>query len=384
MTDIPAQASLSDKRTKTGYNIDLSRVKKHLNKFKRKMMARHLWLVRLVVLLGAVVVLLGALAVSFQAIRGTRLSEYGDMAGSFLFLPNDKVKTREDRTNIVLMGMSGGTPENPRLADSLIFMSINHESSRVDMISIPRDIWVPELHDKINSTYFHGNESGVGGGMLLTKSIVEEVVGQPVHYTLAIEFDGFVEVIDQLGGVTIDVERSFTDKRFPVPGREDDDCGDTLVEEEAPEFACRYETVSFEKGVQRMDGTTALKYARSRQSEDEVEGNDLARAARQQKVLVAMKDEVLKGSNLLFPRKILALWNTFWKITETDLDKSQMAYIVRLLYDSRNDITSHILPEEMLDNPPYSSDYDFLFVFLPAAGDWSQVHDWVDGVLAGD
>src|SRR5690606_21863522 len=141
-----------------------------------------------------------------------------------------------------------------------------------------------------------------------------------------LDFDGFTEVIDILGGVEVEVEKTFTDKKFPIPGREEDTCGLTAGPgQEEPEYLCRYETITFEKGVQMMDGKTALKFARSRHSEDPEEGNDLARGRRQQKVILAIKNKMLSGEIISSPSKLSQLWNKFWEITETGLSKEQLA-----------------------------------------------------------
>lgn len=378
MQDTPAtEASLTNK-PKKGYTMSLKSLRKNLNRVRRIILARHLRLAR-VAFFGVIILLaFGLFTLVFGVLRNTKVGEYAGMANKFLFQPAGTVKDINGRTNILLLGIAGDGVKNPKLSDTIIFASFRHNPPKVDLISIPRDIWVPELNDKINSAYFYGNENGKGGGLLLAKNVVEEVVGQPIHYAIALNFDGFTEIIDILGGVDVEVERSFTDEHFPIPGKEDNICdGD-------PEYSCRYETVSFEKGTQHMDGETALKFSRSRHSIDPLEGNDLARASRQQKVILAIKDKLLDGHLLLSPRKSLRLWSSFWKIVETDLTKPQMAYIARLAYNSKDSVITHALPEELLFNPPYSEMYDFLFVFIPNGEDWSKVHDWVTGALNED
>jgi len=346
---------------------EMIRIKKDINRLKRRLMARHLMAVR-IGLLGALVLTAFLLFALIGFILGkTGLGQYGSMAKSFLFKPAGQLQAHEDKTNILLLGKAKGEA-GAELTDTIMFMSIDHKDSSVAIISIPRDIWMPELDDKINSAYDQG-------GLVLAKSAVEEVVGLPVHYALAIDFDGFKEVIDILGGVEIEVERAFVDKKFPIAGLENAECdGD-------PEYLCRYETIEFQAGHQTMNGETALKFARSRHSEDPNEGTDLARAARQQKVFLAIKDKALSRSTYLSVPKMRALWSTFWKITETDLKESQLALVARLLFDSKESVASFVVPQEFLLNPPYSREYRNLYVFLPKKGDWSEVHDWVLGAV---
>ena len=107
-------------------------------------------------------------------------------------------------------------------------------------------------------------------------------MGKPVHYGLVIDTLGFKEVIDVLGGIEVDVERSFVDEKYPIAGKEDDECGGDS------EYGCSYETIEFTEGGQSMDGEIALKFIRSRSSEvDEV--TEVSLSKRQQKVLEAIK-----------------------------------------------------------------------------------------------
>jgi LCP family protein required for cell wall assembly len=382
MPQNPDPDELAPINPQTVYNISFVGMKKNINRLRRKIMARHLRAARVVFFGTIALVFLGFAALLLTAFRGTKFSEYSHMAQNFLFLPEGTLKEYNGKTNVLLLGIAGDGDKNPYIADTIIFASFSEDPNKMDLISVPRDIWIEELGDKINSAYLHGNENEKGGGIVLTKSIVEEVVGQPVHYAVALDFEGFLQVIDVLGGVEVNVERSFTDERYPIPGLEDDECdGPSADEAGDPEFKCRYETISFDKGLQSMDGETALKYARSRQSSDPEEGNDLARAARQQKVILAIKDKMLSSETLLSPSKLSKLWNTFLEITETDLSKGQMAYLARLVYASRDSVTSHTLPEELLFNPPYIEEYNYLYVFLPASGQWSEIQDWVSSVL---
>lgn len=359
----------------------MKEVKRDLQRIKRRILAKHLQFARLVLGIFLVLLLIGVFAGVRSVVGRTSLGEYASMANGFLFKPKNKAQSFEGRVNILLLGLSGDGEKNPVLADTIILASIGIDEKNIHLISIPRDIWVPELSDKINGAYDQGNKKQAGGGLVLQKASVEAVVGVPIQYAMAIDFDGFAEIIDILGGVTIDVEKSFTDEKFPISGKEDAICSEGSGHEE--DYSCRYETLVFEKGVQTMDGGRALKFARSRHSTDKDEGNDLARAKRQQKVLIAIKEKALSREVLGSPRNLSRLWNKAWAITETGLSREELAYVARLAYDARNSISSHVIPEDLLYAPPYSDEYNNLFVFIPKSGDWGQVHDWVKGVLFG-
>ncbi|MFH0927967.1 MAG: LCP family protein, partial [bacterium] len=176
------------------------------------------------------------------------------------------------RTNILLLGVGGYGHEGPQLSDTILLVSLDREDKKVGIISIPRDLSVeiPGYGErKINSANAYGEEKGQGEGPKLAAQVAESVFGMPVHYYVRVDFNAFQSIIDQIGGVDINVDRAFTDSQYPT-----NDYG--------------VETISFNAGWQHMDGQTALKYSRSRHGTGG-EGSDFARSARQQKILNAVK-----------------------------------------------------------------------------------------------
>ncbi len=282
--------------------------------------------------------------------------KYGGLVKSFLYSPRGEV-------NILVLGKGGIGHEAPDLTDTIIFVSISQKD--VNLISLPRDLWIPEIRAKLNSAYYWGK-------LPLAKSTVEKIVGVPVEYGLVIDFSGFKKIVDALGGIEVEVKNSFVDEKYPIPGKEKDLCdGDT-------EYKCRYEVVRFEKGKQVMDGDTALKFVRSRNAQGE-EGTDLAREARQQLVLGAIKDKVLSLKVLLNPRKVFALKNAVMEAIETDVDANTAASIGGLFFSARRSISSHLIPDELLVHPPISRTFDRQYVFIPKAGngDWEEIGSWM-------
>lgn len=345
-------------------------------KLKRRAMTRHIWAVRLAALALVVFVVLLALALFWRILVFAGVAENLSIARHFLFPPRSALEMHEDRTNVLVLGKDISISGAPQMTDTIIVISVPHDKiGDITMFSIPRDIWVPDLSDKINSAYHTG-------GLVLARSVVKDVLGVPIHYAMTVDFQVFVDLVDLLNGVVVDVERAFVDERFPIPGRENDECDGEVATPGELEFACRYETIMFEPGKQLMDGATALKFSRSRNSQDPEEGNDLARAARQQKVLSAIREELSKSEVFLSPSKLSALRELFFRNIHTDLTKSQMAALARKLYDSRANMKSYVLPEEFLEVPPRLPEYKNLFVFIPATGDWSEVHEWVGGALS--
>lgn len=305
--------------------------------------------------------------------NGIIVKNYVSLFSNFLFPSINKVNSTDGSINILVLGKSGEGHVAPDLTDTMMFVSVSSESDSIRIISIPRDIWISEIRAKINSAYYWGKEKN-GDGFSLAKEVVEEVFGKKVHYMVVFDFSSFTKVIDVLGNVEIDVERSFTDEKYPIAGKENDLCdGDKT-------YKCRYETITFEKGVQLMDGDTALKFVRSRNSEGE-EGTDIAREQRQQKVIYAVKNTVFSSKTLLNPKKIFEIWRVLRETVETNINEFSGAVIARKLLDARNDVKSSVIPEDLLINPPVSSKYDNQYVFIPKDMNWIGIRDWVRGFL---
>ncbi|HDQ88540.1 MAG TPA: LytR family transcriptional regulator, partial [candidate division WWE3 bacterium] len=223
------------------------------------------------------------------------------------------------------------------------------------------------------------------------------------------------------GGVTIDVATAFDDYEYPIEGMEAALCGHTSEEADAlmgivpedeedlekdtdseevgetpkmslPEiFPCRYEHIQFLRGPQDMDGETALKYVRSRHGTNQ-EGTDFARSARQQKVIMAIKSKAMSLNTLLNPKKIQELYSLYKDtvITNIDFATLQEFYLLSQNVDF-SEVRSVVLDDRSVANqggllysPVDTSLYSGKYVLLPRAGNYSQIHAYVQRLLFGE
>lgn len=313
--------------------------------------------------------------------------------------PTVALKTSEGRTNTLILGKGGADHEAPDLTDSMMVVSLSHDNKNVSMISIPRDIWIDSMKAKINSAYYYGEQKAVGGGVILARDAVYQVTNLPIHYTLLVDFQGFKDVVDLLGGVDIDVKRSFTDEKYPVEGqneRTSERTNDTNKDTNAQnpkitnstnnEIGDIYETVSFEKGVQHMGGERALKFARSRNSTDLEEGTDFARAKRQQKILIAIAKKLRQKetiTNLLILRELREL---FGRYVLGDLGDEALLALGRIGVGINVSSIQHIgldstndddLP--LLVNPPVKKYGQW--VLEPRTGSWEEIRGYIEKQL---
>jgi LCP family protein required for cell wall assembly len=201
-------------------------------------------------------------------------------------------------------------------------------SKHVSLLSVPRDLWVSvpgEGEDRINTAFFRGQGYDVkNGGPGLAALTVEYNLGVPIDYWATIDFQGFVQIIDTLGGIDVNVPNEIVDNEYP------DSSYGTFV-------------LTIPAGQQHMDGERALQYARTRHS-----SSDFERARRQQQIILAVRDKVLSPQVLpKLPRLIQACLAAL----TTNADP-QMVLSVASLAPQLKDVTvdNRVIDESMAPN----------------------------------
>lgn len=314
---------------------------------------------------------------------------------TYIFHRERLLKQTNGHTNILILGIGGGHHDGPDLTDTIIFASIDWLDNRINLISIPRDMYIPDLHNKVNAVYAFGQQKGNGIGLSDTKQMISTITGQKVHYGFRIDFEGFVKAVDALGGLDIDVERSFDDYAYPITGQESATCGHTDVQIQAYSasasaddvtfFPCRYKHIHFDKGLMHMDGQTGLEYVRSRHAIG-AEGSDFARSRRQGKVITAFKDKIFSAGTIFNPARVMNLYAIIKDSLDTDIPTSDIALFLEQMQKLRQaKIISATIDlgsasqGTLLVNPPISAEYSGAWVLIPKAGaaDYSQIRKYV-------
>ena len=166
--------------------------------------------------------------------------------------------------------------DGPPRSDSMIVLTIDPLSKTAGMMSIPRDMWVniPGFgYSRINTAYSSGEGSKLpGGGPELARKTVEQFIGVPIQYYAQIDFGTFVQFIDLIGGIDVYNDE---DLRLDPVGSGTDKINLTCC------------------GIRHLNGEKTLAYARFRKGE----GGDVARAQRQQKVILGIRNVVLAPEN---------------------------------------------------------------------------------------
>lgn len=224
-------------------------------------------------------------------------------------------KSNEENTKIataVILGIPGKGNNAPNLTDTLMVAGINQKTKEGFLLSIPRDLWVKmpqkNFYTKINAVYQNF-------GLDALKNILSEITGLEFDYSAVVDLSGLKQVIDQLGGIDVYVEKDISDSAFPGSNNS-------------------FQIFTLKAGLQHLDGETALKYARTRHDT----WGDFSRMNRQQQVLMALKEKITALHPLWNLGVVLSIWQvimshvstnislldikTFWQVAkDIDLEK---------------------------------------------------------------
>lgn len=335
------------------------------------------------------------------------------------------LQSEDGRVNVLLLGMAGGDHDGATLTDTIMILSFDSITNQVSMVSVPRDLYLTSTRSKVNALYEIGLARG--DGLNFAEENFSQILGIKIPYAVRMDFSGFTKAIDVVGGIDVNVANTFDDYLYPIAGKEADYCGLTeedmsIDEDQAKQlgitsgayrvlvdisgkiattsataggqidytennvglyFPCRYEHIHFDKGLTHMDGTTALKYVRSRHGTG-MEGSDFARSRRQQLVLQSFKEKVLSFSTLTDLGKIRSLVKTFGNSVETDIPESQyleFASLAKKVKGTRSMVLSNGGINPLLINPPV---FDYgAWVLIPPNNDFTMIQNSVTDFFNG-
>jgi LCP family protein required for cell wall assembly len=219
-----------------------------------------------------------------------------------------------ERVNILLLGIDQREgEEGPWRTDTVLVLTLDPVTMSAGMLSIPRDLWVNipgyDEQNRINTAHYFGDVYGYpGGGPALARDTVTWNLGVPIHFYVRANFTAFESIIDEIGGIDIRVAETIDDPLYPDEG-----------------FG--YDPFYIEAGEQHLDGKTALKYARTRATF----GGDFDRGRRQQDVLLAVRDQIVKLDQLpQLVAKAPLLMEALGEAIRTDIDLQQALKLAQL------------------------------------------------------
>jgi LCP family protein required for cell wall assembly len=217
--------------------------------------------------------------------------------------------------NILILGSDSRDPDKTSgsRTDTLIVAHISADHKDVQLVSIPRDTWVyvPESGDGEGGQYAKINSAYAWGGADLMVKTVEKFTGLQLDHVMLIDFAGFKEIIDAVGGIDITVDKTFTSIHAPYRKFTKNAAGTTT----------------------HMDGATALDYARQRK---QFADGDFTRIAHQHQIIKAVMDKATSSGTVTDLGKLTAFLNaTASAITVDDtLSPLNLAWALRTIGSS--------------------------------------------------
>lgn len=253
-------------------------------------------------------------------------------------IPTSEPWEGTERVNILLMGIDRRPGEAfISRTDTMMIISLDPVTESASILSIPRDLYVliPGYgRDRINTAFVYGSAgNNPVGGAALSMQTVEYNLGVPINHYILVDFSAVINGINALGGIDVNVPFDINDPTYP-----DMDYG--------------FDPLFIPAGLNHFDGATALKYARTRHVD-----NDFGRAARQQQVMLAVRQ---KAAALGFTGLIAQAGTLYQQVengVRTDLSLEQM---IRLA-TAANGIDSDNIQNDVLD-------YDYVSSYRTEAG----------------
>lgn len=329
------------------------------------------WLKPLLIVVGLLILIGGGVAWKTGSLFG-KISSNGNIFGSLAHIipgVSDELKgEKEGRVNILLLGMRGEElTGGGLLADTIMVASIVPAENKISLFSIPRDLYVQdpgtESKSKINAVYAYGEQKRKGGGMEDMKTVVGEIVGQPIGYALAINFKGFTDLVNAVGGVDVDLKQPFEESMqfneehvcdsdvFTIPTGNFENktvrtpTGRERIVKQYP--LCTNRNVEcggdfkLPAGKQTLNGEQALCYARARKTT-----SDFDRAKRQQLVIQKIKEKALSLGTLTDYSKVNGMINSLGNNVRTDMQ----AWEMKRLYELESKMVNPQMAQRVLEN----------------------------------
>lgn len=281
--------------------------------------------------------------------------------GEMIFSPSDKLNGEQNgKVNILLLGIGGEGHSGGELTDTVMIASIRPRSQEVALLSIPRDLYVQisgtNINSKINAVKTMGDKNKEKNGMELLTKTVEEVSGLDINYYVQLDFNGFIKMVDDLGGIDIELENDINDPTYP-------------------NFSRGYDPFYISKGWHHLNGATALKVARSRHS---IMG-DFDRIKRQQIIIKAVKQKLYERYSKF---DVLSFKNIFLDLGDhlkTNIEPKEMPRFYKIIKEIKN----HKITAATIDTKEYLSRayVGMGYTLQPKTGDYEEIKKFSENIF---
>ena len=368
------------------------------------------WFKIAIAIIVVLIIVLGAIAWKTGGVLNKMSSGGGLLSSLVKSIPgvnNDLNGEKEDRINVVLLGMRGeNIAGGGLLADTIMVVSIKPKEGKVSMISVPRDlqVTVPGTQDlqKINAVHSYGEQKGKGQGLKDMESILSDVLGIPVNYAISINFEGFKQLIDAVGGIEIILDKPFEE---PLQFNEAKVCDPNVFTVPTGKYETKYRTnkitgvkritaqyplctnpdvecggdFKLPAGKQTLTGLQALCYSRSR-----VTTSDFERAKRQQIVLQLLREKLLSVGTLTNFDSVNKILNSLGDNVRTDMQ----AWEMKRFFDLYSGMKDFQVYQRVLENStegllynPTDAPSEYGYILRPIGDNYEKIHEMATNIF---
>jgi LCP family protein required for cell wall assembly len=282
----------------------------------------------------------------------------------------------KDNINFVILGLDkrNDTLEKTETTDTVIFASLNLKNYKVNTISIPRDLWIYNLNVKVNEIYPLSLKQPDKFSYI--KDQFQKITNQNIDHVVVITTDNLIEFVNLIGGVDLNLDQGFIDKKYPNPD---------YIKNPSKNIPI-YKTVEFKAGPVHLDQSNITEFVRSRKGgETEAQGGtDLARIHRQQLLLEAVLAKVKSGQFISSESQLINLYQFWNQKLFKDVTDTNIIQMFSILNENINQLTLN-----KIEIPVGTTAKDGLiyhpttfinkqWVFIPSDKEYQQLQQFID------
>lgn len=278
-------------------------------------------------------------------------------SGSFFTNPD------ANQDNILILGIPGKGNDAPNLSDTIMVASLNYQTKKMALFSLPRDLWIKiddrNYYTKLNALYQMQKDD-----LSIIKDKAEQITGLTIDHYIVVDLEAVKNIIDGINGVNIEVPKDINDYLYPGPGHS-------------------YEPLHLTAGWQMMDGDTATKYMRTRHQD-----NDYGRMARQQQVIKAAAEKILSLDPFWNFQTYFNILGNAWSKIKTNLSILEIKDLWGAIYQLKpENLKTYTFeagqPDSLFKESKINLSDGVASILLPKAGveDYSEIKDYINNIL---
>jgi len=282
----------------------------------------------------------------------------------------------ENSVSILVLGLDRRNDllEQTETTDTIILANIDLKTSRLNFVSIPRDLWSYSTNTKINYIYPLSKETPNQFSYIQDEFI--KITGQKITKTIIISTENLIDFVNLIGGVDINLENGFVDEKYPNPD---------YIANPSPSIPI-YKTISFPSGLNHLDESNITEFVRSRRSAETTVngGTDLGRIIRQQLLIEAIIQKIGNSDFIKNQNNLIKLYNFWQKAIETNINDTDILTWLLSLGQNIKNISiqkSNIPTAEYPDTSIIYHPKKFInpqWVYIPLSDNYQELHDFIN------